>query len=170
MGNPTHAMVYTGGSAATMGRGAGPLQFLGPLNQLGQNGNWYLLLYPLPEGKSFEDVRNQATEQYIQAAGSADRMVLEVRKPGGEQWGAAWVRYVIGHQHEGNPPLDVTVPLPKGDEMISRPEVFDAEEAGRIFMTYHKTGDIPPDYMLRPTEGYTADGDLIDLRGTAAQR
>jgi hypothetical protein len=48
--------------------------------------------------------------------------------------------------------------------MISRTEVFDAEEAGKLFMTYHKTDDLPPGYVHRPVEGYTAEGDLIDLR------
>ena len=50
-------------------------------------------------------------------------------------------------------------------EFISAAEVFEAEEAGDIFFTYYKTGDIPPGYLLRAVEGYTAGGDLIDLRG-----
>jgi len=169
MGIPTHVMVYSSGSAATMGSGAGPLQFLGPLRRLNGVERWYLLFYPLPPGKSYEEVRAAATEQFIQAAGSAEAMVLEIRKPGGAQWGAGWVRYVIGHLEEGNQPLDVPIKLPKTIEMISRAEVFEAEEAGQLFMSYHKTGDIPAGYVLRPVEGYTADGDLIDLRGTAAK-
>jgi hypothetical protein len=168
MGVQTHAMIYTGGMAATMGAGAGPLQFLGPLGAFGKDGNWYLIFYRLPDGKSFEEVRNQATTEYIQAAGNADAMVVEIRKPGGEQWGADWVRYVVGHEHEGKPPLDVAIPLPKGDQMISHHEVFDADEAGKLFMSYHKTGDIPSGYVLRAVEGYTASGDLIDLRDTAS--
>lgn len=169
MGKRTHAMVYTGGSAATMGAGAGPLQFLGPLRALDGVENWYLTFYPIPEGKTFEEIRNQPAEQYIQAAGTADAMILDIRKPGGAQWGAHWVRYMIGHQYEGNPPLDVAISLPKGPEFVSRPEVFDAEEAGKLFMSYHKTGDIPDGYALRPVEGYTAGGAIIDLRDTAAR-
>jgi hypothetical protein len=168
MGVPTHAMVYTGGSAVTMGAGAGPLQFLGPLRAFDGVKNWYLLFYPLPEGKTFEEVRDRATERYIQAAGSAEAMTVEIRKPGGEQWGVDWVRYVVGRPHEGNVPLDVAIPLPKGDEVVSRYEVFDADEAGELFMSYHKTGDIPDGYTLRPVEGYTADDRVIDLRGAAA--
>lgn len=165
MGVPTHAMVYTGGSAATMGDGAGPLQFLGPLRAFDGMENWYLLFYPLPEGKTFEEVRDQPTEQFIQAAGRADAMTVEIRKPGGERWGAKWVRYTIGHPHDGDLPLDVAIPLPNGDQMINAAEVFDAEEAGELFMSYHRTGDIPAGYTLRPVEGYTADGGLVDLRG-----
>lgn len=157
-------MVYTGGSAATMGPGAGPLQFLGPLRAFDGVQNWYLLFYPLPEGRSFDSVRNEATKEYIQAAGSAKAMVVEIRKPGGAQWGAEWVRYVIGRPHDGVAPLDVAIPLPKGDQMISRAEVFDAEEAAKLFMSYHASGDIPAGYVLRPVEGYTADHESIDLQ------
>jgi len=169
MGRPTHAMVYTGGSAATMGAGAGPLQFLGPLRQLDGTDRWYLTFFALPEGKRFEEIRNQATEQYLQAAGSADAMMLDIRKAGGAQWGANWVRYVIGHPHTGERPLDVAISLPRGDEMVRATEVFDAEEAAQLFMSYHRSGDIPPGYELRPVEGYTADGGLIDLRDVAAR-
>lgn len=167
MGVPTHALVYTGGSAATMGTEAGQLQFLGPLRMFDGVENWYLLLYPLPEGKTFEQVRHQATERYIQAAGRADAMTVETRKPGGDHWGADWVRYTVGHGHSEDQPLDFVIALPHGDEWISRAEVFDAEEAAQLFVHYQRTGDLPDGYALRPVEGYTSDGIIIDLRGTA---
>jgi hypothetical protein len=59
----------------------------------------------------------------------ADEMTVEICKPGGEQ-AAEWMRYVIGQPHEGNPPLDVLVKLPRSTEMISRPEVFEAGSFG----------------------------------------
>lgn len=167
MGVQTHVMEFSSGSASTKGGGSSRLQFVSPLRRLNGAERWFLLLYPLPAGKRYEEVRNEATEQYVQAAGSAEAMVLDIRKPGGQQWGADWVRYIIGHQHEGNPPLDVPIELPRAAETISRPEVFEAEEAGDIFFTYYKTGDIPPGYVLRPVEGYTRDGNLIDLRAAA---
>ncbi len=163
MGVPTHVMVYTDGWATTMGAGSGPLQFLGPLRGFGKDGNWYVTFYRLPEGKSYEDVRGEAATEYIQAAGDAAAMVLDIRKPGGAQWGAQWVRSIIGHPHEGTPPLDVAIPLPKGDQMVSLPEVFEADEAAQLFISYYRTGDIPPGYVLRPVEGHTADGRIIDL-------
>lgn len=165
MGVPTHVMVYTDGWAATMGAGSGPLQFLGPLRAFGKDGNWYVTFYRLPEGRSYEDVRGEATTEYIQAAGDAEAMVLDIRKPSGQEWGASWVRYVIGHPHDGPAPVDVAIPLPNGDEFVSAPEVFAADEAAELFISYYRTGDIPAGYTLRPVEGYTADGRIIDLRG-----
>lgn len=165
MGVPTHVMVYTDGWAATMGDGSGPLQFLGPLRAFGTDGNWYVTFYRLPDGKTYEDVRGEATTEYIQAAGDAAAMVLDIRKPGGQQWGASWVRYIIGHPHELPAPVDVAIPLPNGNQMISAPEVFAADEAAEVFISYYRTGDIPAGYVLRPVEGYRADGSVMDLRG-----
>ncbi|MDO3312555.1 MULTISPECIES: hypothetical protein [Mycobacteroides] len=124
MGAPTHVMIYSGRNVAEMDGGAGPLQFLGPLGAFGQNDNWSLLLYVLPEGKEYKDVANEATTEYLQAAGhSASAIAIEIRKPGGAQWGAQWVRYVVGHPHDGDAPLDVAIQLPHGAEYVSRPEV-----------------------------------------------
>jgi len=164
MGVPTHVMEYSGDQVAEMDGGAGPLQFQGPLGAFGQNGNWSLVLYALPPGKGYTDVASEATTEYLQAAGhSASAITVEIRKSGGAEWGARWVRYVIGHQHD-DVPLDVTIELPHGPEFVSRPEVFDSQEAAEIFISYYKTGAIPDGYALRPVEGYTADGQLIDLR------
>ena len=146
-----------------MGAGVGPLQFLGPLRAFDGAENWYVVFYRLPEGKTFEEVRHQATEQYIQAAGRADAMTVEIRKPGGEQWGVQWLRYTVGHPHEGDLPLDVVISLPHGGQTISRAEVFEADEAAQLFMNYYEIGDLPPGYDLRLVEGYTADGDIVAL-------
>ncbi len=164
MGVKTHVMVYTGGGASVMDGGAGPLQFRGPLGALDGVENWYVLFYPLPPGKTFEEVRGTELSNFLQAGGRAEAMTLDMRKPGGQQWGVTEVRYVIGHPREGRAPLDVAIELPRGAETVSRAEVFDADEAADIFYTYYKTGDIPSGYVLRPVEGYSADG-WRDLRG-----
>jgi hypothetical protein len=168
MANDTHIMILSDGWAVGVGDFSYPLLFRGPLSGLGKDGNWYVTFYRLPDGKRYEDVRHEATTEYIQAAGDAQAMAVEIRKPGGEQWGAKWVRYIVGHQHEGNPPLDVAIPLPDGNQWVNRFEVFGSEEAVTLFESYHQTGDIPPAYRLRPEEGYTASGELVDLRNLTA--
>jgi adenine-specific DNA methylase len=48
--------------------------------------------------------------EYIQAAGRADAMTVEICKPGGQQqWGVDWVRYVIGHPDSEGAVLDVPI-------------------------------------------------------------
>ncbi|WP_255773550.1 hypothetical protein [Mycobacteroides abscessus] len=168
MGVPTHVMEFSSGWATTKGGGSSRLQFVSPLRQLNGTERWFITFYALPTGRSYEEVRDQTTEEYIQAAGRAEAMMLDIRKPGGKQWGAESVRYFIGHPHDRNLPLDVPIELPKGTEFVSAAEVFEAEEAGDIFFTYYKTGDIPEGYALRAVEGYTANGDTIDLRGATS--
>ena len=167
MGVQTHVIEYSGDHASTIGAYAGPLQLTGPLRMLNGRDNWCVALYAIPPGKTYEDIAGRPTPEYLQAAGSAEAMVVEIRKPGGAPWGAQWVRYVVGHPHDDTPALDVAIPLPDTTEMISRSEIFDAEEAAELFITYHRTNDIPGQYSLRPVEGYTSDFDIIDLRDKA---
>jgi hypothetical protein len=100
----------------------------------------------------------------LQAGGRHDAMTIQIRKPGGHRWGVDSVRYILGHPHDGNPPRDVPITLPRSTEMVSRPEVFDATDGAELFFMYYTTGDIPPRYSLRPVEGWTADGTNVDLR------
>ncbi|MCP2622055.1 hypothetical protein NLB33_04205 [Mycolicibacterium smegmatis] len=165
MGIPTHVMEFSSGAASVKGSGSSRLQFVSPLRRLNGTERWFITFYALPPGKSYEEIRHEGTTEYIQAGGSAEAMMLDIRKPGGQQWGAESVRYFIGHPHDGTPPLDVAIELPRGPEFVSAAEVFEAEEAADIFISYYKTGEIPPGYVLRPVEGYTRDGCLIDLRG-----
>jgi hypothetical protein len=102
--------------------------------------------------------------EFIQAGGTAGAMTVDLRKPGGSQWGADWVRYVVGHPHTEPEQLDVPITLPHRPEMISRSEVFTADEAAELFFAYYKTGDFPAEFTLRPVEGFTKDGRNLDLR------
>lgn len=157
-------MEFSGRNAATLDGGAGPLQFAGPLRRLDGSDRWSVVLFAL-NGKAYEDVVGTPTREYLQAAGKADAMTVEIRKPGGKQWGAQWVRYIVGRPHDGSLPLTTAIALPDTTEMRSSAEAFDADEAAQLFIDYYKTGDIPPGYSLRPVEGYTADGGLVDLSG-----
>jgi hypothetical protein len=74
------------------------------------------------------------------------------------------VRSVVGHPHAGPAVRDVDIVLPRSVEKISRHEVFTAQEAAETFERFYRTDTIGDDYVLRPVEGYRADGGLIDLR------
>lgn len=156
MGVATHVMEFSSGWASTKGAGQGRLQFVGPLRQLDGADRWFVTFYALPPGSRYEDIRHEETQEYIQAGGRAAAMMLDIRKRGGSQWGAEFVRYVIGHAHDGSPRLDIPIELPRGAEYVSAPEVFEAEEAADIFIHYYRTGEIPDGYVLRPVEGYAA--------------
>lgn len=105
-----------------------------------------------------------STSRYLQAAGSADAMTIEYCEPGGAEIGAVSVRSVVGHPHLGPAGQDVDIVLPRSTQTIGRHEVFTAQEAADMFERFYRTDTIGDDYVLRPVEGYRADGGPIDLR------
>jgi hypothetical protein len=105
-----------------------------------------------------------STSLYLQAAGTAESMLIEFCRPGGADLGAVSVRSVVGHPHTGPTEQDVEIVLPHGVEKISRHEVFTAQEAADMFEQFYRTDTIDDDYTLRPVEGFTADDGHIDLR------
>jgi hypothetical protein len=54
--------------------------------------------------------------------------------------------------------------------MISKPEVFTADEAAELFHSYYTTGAIPSKYTLRPIEGYGADGAYLAIPADQASQ
>jgi hypothetical protein len=166
----SHVLEYSGGRTVEEFYSAEKSDFAGPMSLFDGDERFALLLWRLPEGMSYEQACATGRDalEYLQADGRADALTVESRKAGGSERGANWVRYLVGHPHDGGPaPLDVAIVLPRSTEMISRHEVFDADEAAELFYTYFKTGDIPGEYRLRPVEGYTSGGDCINLRGKA---
>lgn len=106
-----------------------------------------LSLWRLPDNVPFDKVDlAKWPQEYLQVAGSRERMTVEVRRFESE----VPRQYVVGHA--------VAVMEPSADEAIAwngyetqvrTSEVFDAVEATELFATYYATGDLPPDYALR---------------------
>ena len=168
----THVLEYDGGIfTREIGHRADITLFANTLRLFNGEAPWALSLWALPPGKTYDKMLTAAEETtaYLQAGGHHDAMTVQLRKPGGQQWGVASVRYIVGHSHQGNPPLDVPITLPRSTEMVSRAEVFDAEDAAKLFFDYYTTGEIPSEYSLRPVEGWTVDGTNVDLRDHLTQ-
>lgn len=51
----------------------------------------------------------------------------------------------------------------------TRSQVFDADEAIKLFVSFYETGDIPGGYVLQPIEGYRTDGSIVDLGADSPQ-
>lgn len=167
MGHYTHLLKYDGDAQVVEMSKAYIHDFANPLHRFNGQMPWALGLAPLPEGMEYADMVKAGVDstEYLQAAGSSpETITVEIRKPDGQQWGVQWVRYVVGHRHEGDAPLDVPIKLPGSTQMVARCEVFNADEATELVWTYYETGDIPAGYSLRPIDGYTADGAIFDLR------
>lgn len=152
-----------------LGRFVDRNRFAGPLRNMDGREPWSLSITRLPEGMTYQDFLDQGLEEtmFVQAGGRADRMTIEIRQPGGSQWGVDSVWSVVGHPTAHSQPLDVAIELPGATQMISGSEVFEAEEAADIFFNYYKTGELPDGYVLRPIQGWKANGAAVDLRSKA---
>lgn len=172
MGAHSHVMESHGGASITSLGGWVDVDTFGcRLRRFNSSERFALTLWALPPDMDYVQAVRAGRDalEFIQAAGSAEALTVETRKAGGAQWGAEWVRYVIGHPHSGPEPLDVPIVLPQSTEMVARHEVFGADEAADLFYSYYTTGDIPAHYCLRPAEGFTSAGGNIDLRAAPSQ-
>lgn len=124
---------------------------------------WAIVLSARPPAGAAADSSNLL---YLQAAGTAEAMVVEFCQPGGADIGAVSVRSVVGHPHTGPADLDAQIVLPRSVQTIRAREVFTAQEAAEMFERFYRTDTIGDGYVLRPVEGYTAEGGQIDLTDT----
>ena len=119
---------------------------------------WAVVLSARPPHGAPQD---PSTWRYIQAAGNAQAMMLELCQPGGADIGAVSVRAIIGHPPNGLIERDFEIVMPRAVETIARHEVFTAEEAVDLFERIYRTDTIGDGYVLRNVEGYTADGSHV---------
>lgn len=88
---------------------------------------------------------------YMQAAGTAEAMMLEFCCPGGDL-SAGSVRSVVGRPCTDADLLEIETVLPHGTEKIARHEVFAADEAAKLFEVFYRTDTLALGYTLRPVE------------------
>jgi hypothetical protein len=85
-------------------------------------------------------------QEYIQAAGSSERMTVEIRRL--EDDGAR--QYVIGRSSEGDRRRrQVTIKWNAHEVKVFPNEVFTADEAAEAFIAYLSTDTVPETYSLR---------------------
>jgi len=147
----THALLMNGrtwGDAQPLERGGGD-DIGRMLRNFDGTMAFALLLWKLPPGKRLDDVKSpdEAANEYIQCAGSADRMTCEVRRLRGGQY----EHLVLGHAPDGdNLGNKETIHWDDVETLVAPNEVFSADEAAELFLSYYRTGWVPSKYVLRP--------------------
>lgn len=102
-------------------------------------------LWKIPEGKTLADA-NVTSDSYIQCGGSAERMTVEVRTVAD-----GMVRHEVIGRSDGIARREPTESISVGgyEHSVYPNEVFDANEAGDLFVSYYETGDVPKSYVKR---------------------
>lgn len=106
------------------------------------------ILWAIPGDASFDDGGKAVLESptYIQCAGRADALTVEMREIGE----AGRIRhYVLGRSAEVQGNCDITITWQRASTSIYHNEKWSAESAVGLFISYWKTGTVPPDVSRR---------------------
>ena len=116
------------------------LGFVHVLGRMDGSGLYAYSLWQYPDGVDFDDVDiDAASAEYLQCAGSADALTIELRKRSGSGYDH-WV--LATAPITGEPNLTITW---DGDffSQIHPEEVFSSDQAAPLFEDYYRTGHIP---------------------------
>ncbi|PKI90579.1 hypothetical protein CW368_10385 [Actinomycetales bacterium SN12] len=116
------------------------------LEHLDGHSNYTYLIWRGADPSSTVGYREPATDSFMQAAGSADAMTVEVRIPGPD--GESRL-YTVGRPELSEAS---TTLIPINDTRAARVhsnEVFTVDEAATIFYTYYLTDNVSQPYVLR---------------------
>lgn len=107
------------------------------------------MLERLPQDKRLmDDLRGLWTNEFVQAAGTAEAMMIEVRKPNPDGSGTL---YRLARPAPSGQRSTERVDIAWFERVDTIPveEVFTAEEAGDVFWYYYQHSDVPTEYELR---------------------
>lgn len=148
--NPTtHAVTLNGTSRSEVTELLGSEKMIrNVLGRLDGESEFAVSLWRLPEGKRLWDELPVGWPWlFVQAAGSAERMMIEVRQ---ENPDGSDNLYKIGRRFlEGSSVDVVQVPWRDRVDEVPENETFEATEAGDIFWHYYQHGSVPEGYVLR---------------------
>lgn len=129
-------------------------QIAADLHGLNGNEEYSIVLWRIPA--TYPDNRDSPREddtavEYIQSAGAADRLTIEVRQRDGEN---GYTNYAIGREPTSETTaLEETVHWSDFTVDVARSELFTSEEAIPIYDEYRQTGRVPAEFHLRPIPG-----------------
>lgn len=153
MSNDKPTFVYEINGASFANLISGPRSYEDNLRRmvtlLGKSDRSTFSLSRLPDGQNIWDVtRESLPSVFLQAAGTAGAMTIEWRRM--EQDGTERL-YTIGHgePREGEPHVTIDFLDGTAHALVYPDEVFDADEAGEIFVHYFHTLTVPDRYALR---------------------
>ncbi|MFZ4841011.1 hypothetical protein [Mycetocola saprophilus] len=155
--NDTHLVTTNGASVGPLTSVSRPYaaQIRRFLDLLDGDSRWAFSLWRGPEGGHLMDIDlDRFAQSYMQSAGSAQAMVIEVRFI--EDDGIAR-RYGVGRPHgdyTGEPAVSIPYRSDEAAVWVYPSEVFDAAEAAGIYDHYFHTDRVPADYVLRPLDAH----------------
>ncbi len=107
------------------------------------------LLYELPAGQLFGDGRVLNPQEFIQCAGTASALTVEVRE---REDSGFYLLSTVGRAGDDNGPKDVEITWRGSSTSVHRAEQWTSDEAAELFLTYWRTRSLPDNTSKRPLE------------------
>ncbi|MFG1781836.1 hypothetical protein ACGFIU_05335 [Rhodococcus oryzae] len=147
----THLFTFNGSGISARGPHARLESFTRPLRRFNGNDRFSLNLAKMPSPTWLDDLTEddmrRMGEEYLQCAGSAEAMSVEIRT----KVGGVPRLYTIGRPglRQGEPTVEI--PFQEGNRVLHvyPSEVFIADEAAGMFFEYHCSNSIPEGLQLR---------------------
>ncbi len=118
------------------------------LNRLNGTTFWAYSLWRVPPGSDLlDDI--PLSEEYLQSAGSAEALTIEVRVLDGAGIAHQYVVGRPGAEPVGAPSEAICWDEGRHSTTVHRNEVFTADEAAEVFYTYYLTDQVGQPYALR---------------------
>lgn len=111
------------------------------------DGFWGFSIWPVPPGQMWPDV-DMNPQEFLQSAGDRDRMTVELREVDPDGVAHQFVVGRPGTTHEGRPAELVTWADDRRQSVYPG-EVYTAEQAAPVYLSYYDTGKVPAGYVLR---------------------
>lgn len=118
-----------------------------------------LCTYSIWRGTNPESIivtRRDVGETFIQAAGSAQALTVEVRLVGDDGVGHL---YTVGKKQPSDGPTVLLPISPERAVRVAPNEVFTADEAAEIFAEFHRTDTVAGSYTLRELDLSTSQSE-----------
>lgn len=105
------------------------------------------LLWEVPGDRRFDDgLRGVEPLSFIQCAGSADALAVEVREPDAE---GGYVLSTLGRADEEAGPQDVEIRWRGSSTTVFRNERWSSDDAAGLFLQYWRGGGAVPDNVTK---------------------
>ncbi|HXR45602.1 MAG TPA: hypothetical protein VN759_12375 [Pseudolysinimonas sp.] len=147
-----------------------PIQLRHLVGLLDGDERWSFGLWKVPEGMRFLALDlDRYPEEFLQAAGSADAMVIELRR---READGDLHQYAVGRGEDE--PGESVVTWASNDPArphrltVPSAEVFGADEAAEVYWHYYQqVGTVPEFYRLRPVTGCPSETGSASGRSSA---
>ncbi|MED5803389.1 hypothetical protein VX037_20395 [Gordonia sp. Z-3] len=148
---PTHIYEFSDGTTVSMGPGTPPRFVTHPLTRLDGGTNNHIILSRLTREEWVDDLseqeRDESLSSFLQAGGSAEAMMLELRR---READGSYRQYVLGSgETKVSTDPDVNIRVGEHTYLVAPNEVFTAEAAGEVFVHYFHHDEAPRGLSLR---------------------